>query len=476
MAAHLYADRVPLTLATRHSPTMSADFSRHHPSHLLLGNEAGDVSLVHCASEDGYQAEEVHAYQDAVFDCVWGGPDDALYAVAVADMHVYVHDAHNQRVTHCLGQHTSNVRTVRFRPNHPSILCSASRDGCLSLWDLRLCGTNSAKNRPINTVTDAHVQFGDKNGRRALGASSVTMAEFMPLEDHLLASIGQPDYAIRFWDVRYSRSRSRSAAPGFMAAIEAPLTGRRQRAFISLCVSSCGSTIYAVSSDNNIYHYLLSNFSSEPLDILSLPTFRTSGSFYIRSALSPDDRFLLCGSTEGHAYIWPTSPARRQAFRLAEHRYEVSCVAWSREGSLFVGGEDYVSRIWRWSDASLDALRYVQPEPIALDRVVARSPDPDSKRPIPVWKISRARTVDSASPLLQMVDPWPLRTFAPPPPPDRRIPLLPLANSMPDTPSVLRKRQAKLDAFFTPTKRFHLPILHADENHNPASGHADVRS
>ncbi len=29
-----------------------------------------------------------------------------------------------------------------------------------------------------------------------------------------------------------------------------------------------------------------------------------NGKFYVRTALSPDDRFLLSGSSDGHAYIW----------------------------------------------------------------------------------------------------------------------------------------------------------------------------
>lgn len=455
LAAHMYAERVPIALTTRPSPTMAADFSRHYPNRLLVVNEAGDISLVHCPPGKAPRTEALHAYQDAVLDCMWGGQMDSLYALAVADMHVYVHDSHNQTMLHCLGQHSSNVRTVRFRPSHPSILGTASRDGCIALWDLRLCGSNSAKNRPTSTINDAH----GPTGRRP-SVSSVTMAEFMPLQDHLLASIGQPDYAIRFWDVRYTRGKSVPCA-----AIEAPRTGRRQRAFISLCVDSCGSSLYAVSADNNIYRYLVGNCSSEPLDVFAHPNFRTSGSFYIRSALSPDDEALVCGSTEGHAYIWPTSKKRRQVLRLAEHRYEVSCVAWSSRGGLFVGGEDYVSRIWHYSEHPLDSLRYVQPEVLDGGPPVSTG---NTKRDLPPWRValskSHLQTVQYSMP----IDPWPHRSivsapvhspFCPPPiqplpvsPAPLRIPMRNLTNTATESPVVLRKRQSTLDTFLTPTK------------------------
>jgi WD40 repeat protein len=412
---------------------MAADFSRLNPHRLLLGNEAGDVTLVDTRRQSGdtLVTLDLQTYPDAIFDLVWQR-DDSSYALAVADNHVYIHDAVSGVVKQCLGFHDSSVRTVRYRPNSVDVLATAGRDGSIALWDLRMADTNSAKNQPINVIPDAHLR-----GKKA--PSSVTAIEFMPLADHLLASIGQPDYAVRFWDMRYTWRKGASVQPA--GEIAAPMSGRRERAFVSLCSDSRGSTIYAVSSNNHIYQYLTSNFSDEPLDILAAPGFRTSGSFYIRSSMSPNDEFILCGSTEGHAYIWPTSQKRSGAIRLAEHRYEVSCVAWSSE-NLYVGGEDYVSRIWYTGDAEIDPVRFIPAEKIPIGPKVQTAKREGSLQRIHTGNSKEVNTTPPSA-----MEPWPSRTVAP-----RmayRIPLSSLPSSNLGTP--VKKRQLHLDSFLSPS-------------------------
>lgn len=484
-----YSDRIPKTSSPNGSPTMAADFCDRLSHLLLLGNEAGEVSLVDCSLlEDAEPAGQqvgissndasgssrlLHSYPDPVFDLTWR---DHLYALAIADNHVYVHDGPTGRTKHCLGFHDSNVRTVRFRPNHQQgTLASGGRDGVIALWDLRTVDTNSARNTPSMVISDAH---GPRQGtipsssfpssskpssvariRHSLApsSSSVTSFEFMPLNDHLMASIGQPDYSVRFWDIRYSWGRGGRALP--LAEIPAPISGRRQRAFLSLCTDRRGSLLYAVSSDNNIYCFLTSNYHSSPLDTFSAPGFRTSGSFYIRSCLSPDDAYLLCGSTEGHAFIWPTSPRRQAAIRLAEHRFEVSCVAWSPDNEhVFVGGEDYASRLWRRSpplkDDTAECPQYVRADRIDL-------PPNLNARHRPVMRAAKSlRPGTLRDPSLSMaVLNWPLRSSTPTLPslttdrlpltalvaPSNAITSSPLA---PCTPSK-RPRQLLLDSFFS---------------------------
>lgn len=461
---------------------MAADFCDRLPHLLLLGNEAGEVSLVDCSSVAADAARQqaayasgvnsssrlLHSYPDPVFDVTWR---DHLYALAIADNHVYIHDGPTGRTTHCLGFHDSNVRTVRFRPNHQQgTLASGGRDGAIALWDLRTVDTNSAKNKPSMVIADAH---GPRRGTSsplspfpplqsspaarirhspASLSSSVTSFEFMPIHDHLVASIGQPDYSVRFWDIRYSWGRGGLALP--YAEIPAPISGRRQRAFLSLCLDRRGSLLYAVSSDNNIYSFLTSNCHSTPLDTYSAPGFRTSGSFYIRSCLSPDDAYLLCGSTEGHAFIWTTSPGRQAAIRLVEHRFEVSCVAWSPNNEhVFVGGEDYVSRMWRRSPI-LDGSDGESPQFVRAERV-GLLPTPSTSQLV----LGMPKSLQPPTPMRYSstdVFHWPLRSLHPTLPTAGRLPLhaLPsintitasLSSSAPCTPSK-RPRQLLLDSF-----------------------------
>lgn len=486
LSRQMYADRIPLSFCPRSSPTMAADFGRIDPYRLLIGNEAGDVVLVEPTTKDHYGdipmvTRGLHSYPDAIFDAIWRG-DDHRYALAVADNHVYVHDSSSGAVVQCLGHHNSSIRTVRYRPNNPHIITTAGRDGCIAIWDLRNSDTNSSRNRPISVIQDAHtIRSPNQSGMAAETNSSVTAFDFMPLEDHLIASIGQPDYDIRFWDLRYTWRRGMPAT--FCGKISAPKGGRRQRAFVSICVDSGGSFVYAVSSDNHIYKYLTSNFCGDPVDIYSGKGFRTSGSFYIRSSLSPDDDFLLCGSTEGHAYIWPTSRRRSNYFRLYEHRYEVSCVAWSQSNHIFIGGEDYVSRLWHSTSASnssgesinkVDPVRHVTMEGIPIENPINKKSM--QKLNLPSWKQGLILNPPINPSTLSSLTSWPRRkTLSLINDNDliMRTPLLNLKNS--GTP--IKKRQTIIDSFLTPPSPFKkrhqiassltLPERIAIENMNP---------
>ena len=103
------------------------------------------------------------------------------------------------------------------------------------------------------------------------------------------------------------------------------------------------------------------NISAPPLKVFNSPTYN-SRSYYLKIAISPDDRFLIAGSSDSHAYIWEThgkansnlipsnsalSPFKddnNRKVKLAEdgiggnrpwkvvgHRAEVTSVAWSSD-------------------------------------------------------------------------------------------------------------------------------------------------
>ncbi len=412
---------------TRPCPTMAAAFCnrphRHGGHRLLIGSEAGEVVLVNCAAAAAAAATTfavVASPAETIWDVAWS-PTDETYALGLADDSVHIYSVARQAATAALPFHQSSVRTVKYQPAAAgAILASSGRDGAIALWDLRLAdAAGSGGTRPVAVVANAHAE-GCASGRPSASPSSVTAIEFLPGEPHVIASVGQPDYSIRFWDMRYTWRRGTTPVP--VDQIDAPLSGLRRRAFLALSTDSTGSTIYATNGNNRIYSYLTSNRSPTPLECFSAPGFRSSASFYVRSAVSPDDAYLLSGSNEGGAYVWPLFAHHRRRRRndngdrhgwrslagcsarkfpfddlplpvvevteaclLGEHRYDVSCVAWSKgSGSLtasqrrataatadqnpffpqpgreeedgdlcdaaaeyiFVGGEDYVSRLW----------------------------------------------------------------------------------------------------------------------------------
>ena len=48
-----------------------------------------------------------------------------------------------------------------------------------------------------------------------------------------------------------------------------------------------------------------------------------ASSFYVKAAISPDDRYLLCGSSDNAAYIWRTDDANGLPWVMGGHEGEV---------------------------------------------------------------------------------------------------------------------------------------------------------
>lgn len=53
-----------------------------------------------------------------------------------------------------------------------------------------------------------------------------------------------------------------------------------------------------------------------------------NSTFYVKSALSPDNTYLLSGSSNNDAYIWRVDKPQSGPFVLKGHEGEVTSVAW----------------------------------------------------------------------------------------------------------------------------------------------------
>lgn len=51
--------------------------------------------------------------------------------------------------------------------------------------------------------------------------------------------------------------------------------------------------------------------------------------YYVKSCLSPDGRYLASGSSDELAYIWHTNKPGAPIVQLLGHTEEVTCIAWS---------------------------------------------------------------------------------------------------------------------------------------------------
>ena len=110
--------------------------------------------------------------------------------------------------------------------------------------------------------------------------------------------------------------------------------------------------------DNTIYCYNLHSYSPKPL-----ARYRglLNSTFYIKSCLSPDGKYLLSGSSDEKAYIWNLEYPDEPLVGLSGHTVEVTCVAWgaTHDRPIVTCSDDARHKIWR-----------VGPEKLSLSDIV----------------------------------------------------------------------------------------------------------
>lgn len=131
------------------------------------------------------------------------------------------------------------------------------------------------------------------------------------------------------WDMRKSYSRyNKSPLP--TSQFRHPGNTSKQ-GFTALTIDSGGRYLYASCMDNKIYQYSLGNF--EETFSRQFGGYENS-SFYIKIALSPDNRYLVSGSSDKKAYLWNVEENVSNNEEIAPlgyldgHSAEVTCVAW----------------------------------------------------------------------------------------------------------------------------------------------------
>ena len=95
--------------------------------------------------------------------------------------------------------------------------------------------------------------------------------------------------------------------------------------FSSLVLDSTHSRLFAGCTNDQIYMYSCTSLGHEPLGTFSG---HLNSTFYVKSALSPNDMYLLSGSSDNNAYIWKVSDPTAPPIVLKGHLGEVTSVAW----------------------------------------------------------------------------------------------------------------------------------------------------
>jgi denticleless len=172
-------------------------------------------------------------------------------------------------------------------------------------------------------------------------------------DDNTLISCGAGDGVVKVWDLRRNYSLSKKEP---FPKYSLPYAGHSTfKGFTNLSIDNSGRRLYVNCMDNHIYCYNIATFENEVVQ-----TYRgfKNGTFYIKSCLSPDDQYLISGSSDEKAYIWNVDHEDPVAV-LNGHTVEVTCVAWSKirgnEDCIVTCSEDARHKIWRLGPAEVAA-------------------------------------------------------------------------------------------------------------------------
>lgn len=170
----------------------------------------------------------------------------------------------------------------------------------------------------------------------------------------ILASGGSFDGVVKLWDIRCpdSTSSMRPKATPYGVLPDPTIAGanpaRRARSINALCEQTSNGDLYVLSGDSKI-HILRPSAAKEslvdPTDAILGQKFvhpdLVTRSFYIRMSLSPDGRYLACGSSHAGVMAWDTTQvgtctsdivaSRLRIPAYGDHSPEVIGVDWAKD-------------------------------------------------------------------------------------------------------------------------------------------------
>lgn len=251
--------------------------------------------------------------------------------------------------------HTRSVKTTAFRKDDPSVFASGGRDGAILIWDIRA----TVQPRADNCIYSGHAggpgtptSYKRKTRQTPklppnVCSSSITGLAFQ--DNNTLVSCGAGDGIIKVWDLRRNYSIiKREPLPKYSI----PYAGTSTfKGFTNLLIDNAGVKLYVNCMDNNIYCYNLSTYSPTPISKYSG---LKNSTFYIKSCLSPDNNYLLSGSTDEKAYIWNVNQYDKSCqplLTLNGHTVEVTCVAWNQNNNdvtIVTCSDDARHKIWKF--------------------------------------------------------------------------------------------------------------------------------
>lgn len=302
--------------------------------------------------EKSLDGEQCH--NNAVFDVEWMPNEMKIISVS-GDHTAKLWDLTESKLveTRVFHGHSRSVKTAAFRQADSSVFATGGRDGSIRIWDTRATLNIDLMPRADNCIYSGHAggpgtplshrkktRFTPKLPANA-SSSSITGLVFQ--DDNTLISCGAGDGLIKVWDMRRNYTAfKKEPTPKHSLPYAGTST---YKGFTNLLIDNTGYRLYASCMDSNIYCYNISTYSGP---LLQKYVGAKIGSFYIKTCLSPDGKYILSGSTDEKAYIWNVEH-ENPLLTLNGHAVEVTCVAWShtKDISLVTCSDDARHKIWR---------------------------------------------------------------------------------------------------------------------------------
>ncbi|KAL2335722.1 hypothetical protein Fmac_016935 [Flemingia macrophylla] len=323
---------------------------------LAVSDEDGYVSLFNsrCKFSDTASSEENAeeamicnwlSHQNAVFDICWI-KEDTQILTASGDQTIKLWDVQERKCLGVLTGHTGSVKSLCSHPTNSDIIVSGSRDGSFRIWDLRCKSTARSRRGEVNIcsmggVKGAHISSHAKRTRRGK-AASMSITSVLSLKDQVsIATAGAVDSVLKFWDTRNLKSIVTQTCP-------CPQTTDKKRlhGISSLSQDDSGLFLSASCMDNRVYLYDTLQIDKGPLQSFSGCRIE---SFFVKAAISPDASNIVCGSSNGNAYVWKVDKPQDDPTILKSHDGEVTAVNWcsSEIGKLATCSDDFTVRTWK---------------------------------------------------------------------------------------------------------------------------------
>ncbi|XP_060821146.1 protein lethal(2)denticleless [Bombus pascuorum] len=316
---------------------------------IALANEDGKIALqdTDIKSMSNQPLEGTQAHRNAIFDVAWM-PGELKLVTASGDHTARLWDVSGSEIRQidCFHAHIRSVKTAVFRYQDQAVFATGARDGSIMVWDIR--ANHYERPKPDNCIINAHNVGNISNGRQrrvithSSRAQSITGLVFQ--DDFTLISCSAGDGLIKVWDLRKNYTVHKKDP---LAKHTMNYTGHSTRnGFSSLLICPATITLYASCMDNIIYAYNISSYNPKPIAEFYGHQNRT---YYVKSCLSPDGRYLASGSSDELAYIWHTNKPGAPIVQLLGHTEEVTCIAWCsvRETKIVTCSDDSCHRIWR---------------------------------------------------------------------------------------------------------------------------------